>query len=75
MTQEIQTTANVMNKANVSVGFFSLESFELTQRMAKLLSTSDLVPQNFRGNISNCSIALNMAARIDADPLMVMQNL
>jgi hypothetical protein len=59
----------------VTMGFNSLQSFELMQRGAKLLTASDLVPQQFRGNLANCVIALNMANRIGADPLMVMQNL
>lgn len=59
----------------VRPGFSDLRSFELAQRAAKLLAASDLVPQQFRGNLANCVIALNMANRIGADPLMVMQNL
>ncbi len=49
--------------------------FELAQRAGKLLAASDLVPQQFRGNLPNCVVALNMAQRLDADPLMVMQNI
>lgn len=58
-----------------SVGFLDTESFELMQRVAKPLSSSSLVPQQYRGNIPNCMIALNMASRMNADPLLVMQNL
>lgn len=49
--------------------------FELAQRAGKLLAASDLVPQQFRGNLPNCVVALNMAQRLSADPLMVMQNI
>ncbi len=49
--------------------------FALAQREAKALSTSSLVPKEFAGNVSNCLIAMNLAKRIGADPLMVMQNL
>lgn len=59
----------------VSMGFGTLQSFELMQRAAKLLASSTLVPKEYQGNLSNCVIALNMAQRIGADPLMVMQNL
>lgn len=55
--------------------FSSNENFETAQRIAKMLSSSDLVPKEFKGNIANCVIALNMANRIGADPLMVMQHL
>lgn len=61
--------------ANVIPGFGSLESFELAQRAATLLAKSSLVPKEYRGDLPNCVIALNMASRMDADPLMVMQNL
>jgi hypothetical protein len=61
----------------VSPGFGDLASFELLQRGAKLLSASPLVPEIYRGpdGIPSCVIALNMALRMNADPLMVMQNL
>ena len=76
----------------VTPGFGSLQSFELAVRQAKLLSSSTLVPAQYRGVIEkkrgkdviyeendnaipNCVIAMNMATRMGADPLMVMQNL
>jgi hypothetical protein len=57
------------------VGFHSSESFALLQRAGTLLASSTLVPKEYQGNLPNCVIALNMATRIGADPLMVMQNL
>ena len=59
----------------VTVGFDTLAGFELTQRVAKMFSMSSLMPKDFQGNLANCAIALNMAARLGADPLMVAQNL
>ncbi|MCG9054748.1 recombinase RecT [Laribacter hongkongensis] len=59
----------------VSVGLTNLQGFELAQRAAKLLASSTLVPKEYQGNLPNCVIALNMAQRVGADPLMVMQNL
>lgn len=56
-------------------GFGSLQSFELIQRVAKGLASSELVPKSYQGNIASCMIALDMAQRIGAAPLMVMQNL
>jgi hypothetical protein len=55
--------------------FTDVESFEFAQRAAKLLSISDMVPKEYRGNLANCVIALNLAARMGIDPLQVMQNL
>jgi hypothetical protein len=60
---------------DVHAGLTTLAGFELAQRAAKLLASSTLVPKEYQGNLSNCVVALNMAARIGADPLMVMQNL
>ena len=57
------------------MGFYSGASFALLQRVARVLSESTLVPERYRGNLSNCMIALNMSSRLRADPLMVMQNL
>lgn len=50
-------------------------NFEHAQRVAKMLSASDLVPKNFQGNVQNTLIALELSNRIGASPLMVMQNL
>lgn len=54
---------------------FSVGGFEHAQRVAKMLASSDLVPASYKGNIQNTMIAMEMANRIGASPLMVMQNL
>lgn len=59
----------------VSMSFFNMDGFELMQRIAKAFAASDLVPKQYQGNLPNCMIALDMAQRIGANPLMVMQNL
>ncbi|WP_193531692.1 hypothetical protein [Roseateles aquatilis] len=59
----------------VRAGFFDLAGFELLQRVAKAFATSTLVPVAYQGNVANCMIALNLARRLGADELMVMQNL
>lgn len=50
-------------------------AFEHAQRIAKALAASDLVPTQYRNNISNTLIALEMSNRMSASPLAVMQNL
>ena len=70
MENEIQ----VMKPAQLQF-FGSSEGFELCQRMAKVFSTSSLVPTQYQNNMSNCIIAMEMASRIGASPLQVMQNL
>lgn len=45
-------------------------------RMAKMLSSSALVPQDtYRNSPENCLVAIDMANRMGISPLMVMQNL
>lgn len=51
------------------------KKFEVLQRKAKMLVSSTIVPETYRGNIGNCIIALEMAERMGTPPLMVMQNL
>lgn len=60
----------------ISNNFFSTpQLFEHAQRVAKIFSSSDMVPKRYQNNIGNCIIALEMANRIGASPLLVMQNL
>lgn len=49
--------------------------FELAQRKAQVYAQSTLVPERYRNNVGNVLIAENMANRMGADTLMVMQNL
>lgn len=59
----------------VMPGFNSNSSWELAQRIGKAFAASSLVPESYRGNLANCIVALEMANRMGASPLMVMQNL
>lgn len=63
------------DQAPVRAGFFDAQSFELMQRVAKGFASSTLVPKEYQGNVANCMIAINMAQRIGADPMQVMQSL
>lgn len=74
MTKE-DVEGQLQQRDDTVIGFGNARGFELMQRAAKLLSASTLVPKDYQGNLANCVVALNMANRIDADPLMVMQNL
>lgn len=56
-------------------GFDTAAGFDLIQRTAKLFAASDIVPTQFKGNLPNCVIAVDMALRMGANPLMVCQNL
>lgn len=57
--------------------FSNADTFDHAQRVGKMLSTSNMVPAAYQGNqgIGNCIIALDIAQRVNANPLMVMQNL
>jgi hypothetical protein len=50
-------------------------AFELAQRQAKALQTSDLLPTQFKSNLGNILIALEYAKRLDMPPLAVMQSM
>lgn len=55
--------------------FSGADNFELVQRMAKMLSASKLVPQQFQGNIADCVLGIEMANRMKAPVLSVLQNM
>jgi len=63
------------NKTELTQPAAPLSQFEQAQRQAKALSASDLVPQQYKNNVANTLVALEIANRIGASPLMVMQNL
>jgi hypothetical protein len=65
---------DMANEAQV-MGFDSGRGFLHLQRVAAVFSKSKMVPKQFQDNIPDCCIALNLARRLNADELMVMQNL
>jgi len=73
---EKELTVKEQPTSNMLV-FGSQSNFEQAMRMAKCLSSSSIVPEIYRGEtgLANCIIALEMANRIGASPLLVMQNL
>ena len=52
-----------------------VQAFELLQRKGKMYAASKLVPKAYQNNPADCSIANEMAGRLKADPMAVMQNL
>ena len=62
--------------ANLEGGIYSSsDTFNLAYQMAKGLSQSTLVPQQFQNNPANCLIALEQSNRLNISPMAVMQNL
>lgn len=65
------------------VNFFDPTQFETMQRVCKMFASSELVPDMYKVSdknpiekaVSNCMIAIEIAQRIGASPLMVMQNM
>ena len=62
-----------------------VKQFEATMRIARMYAVSSFIPDSYKFKnkqpldaqsvIANCTIALEMATRMQANPLMVMQNL
>lgn len=84
--QPVQAQTNAVATFN----FFDPVQFETMQRVCKLFSSSELVPDMYRTDLTlkdgkainpeskamaNCMIAIEMAQRIGASPLMIMQNM
>lgn len=75
MSKETQLTVQESRELLLSPAYQAQKNFEMQQRMAQMYVQSTIVPQAYRGNIGNCVIAIDMAQRMQANPLMVMQNL
>ena len=71
--QTLITATSENYNANRSL-FFDIQQFADGQRMATLLSQSKLIPESFRGNLPDCVIILELAQRLGASPLAIMQN-
>lgn len=71
---ELRGTTKPVDPA-IRAGFDTVGGFDLIQRTAKLFASSNIVPTQFQGNLPNCVIAVDMALRMGANPLMVCQNL
>lgn len=67
----------------VTFNFFDPTQFETMQRVCKMFANSELVPDMYKVSdknpidkaTANCMIAISIAMRIGADPLMIMQNM
>lgn len=80
---ENNTALATQKTAVAQFNFFDPEQFATMQRVATMFCTSELVPDMYKVSaenpkekaISNCIIAIDIANRIGANILMVMQNL
>lgn len=71
------TQLNTQENPVIRLDMNTVQGLEGLQRAARLFSSSSLVPKQYQGaqGLANCVIAMNMATRMNADPLMIMQNL
>jgi len=72
---EVQVLQNRDTEFALSPVGQTIKKFEVVQRMATMYSQSTIIPDTYKGNIGNCAIALDIADRMNAAPLMVIQNL
>lgn len=91
MAQNDNLPAIQQAQTPATFNFFDPVQFETMQRVCKLFSSSELVPDMYKTNLTpdkdgkptnpenkamaNCMIAIEMAQRIGASPLMIMQNM
>lgn len=74
-TPEQQPAITEPKSAALVSPFSNSSAFESAQRMAKALASSSLVPKEYRGDVANCLIAMEVASRIGVSVLPAMQNL
>ena len=60
-----------MNVTNIWV---DKDAFEQTQRVAIMLSKSQMIPEKYQNKPQDCFVAIEMAARAGLSPLAVLQN-
>src|SRR5674476_222055 len=90
MTDLKNAPAVLEPKTTTAFDFFNPVQFETMQRVCKMFSSSELVPDMYKTDLAlkdghavnpenkamaNCMIAIEMAQRIGASPLMIMQNM
>ncbi len=74
--------SNIVKSETQALNLFNPEEFKGLLNVAEYFSKSDLVPKQYQAvagaeqkAIANCVIAFDMAQRMQANPLMVMQNM
>lgn len=74
MAEEIE---KINDNNEIVAGFQTMQGFELLQRQGKMLSQCSMLPDNFKNNIPDCAIALEMSARMGyaVSPLLILQSI
>ncbi len=71
--EELHPVAIMPEMKGISM-WADVASFEAAQRMAMLLAKSDIVPQNYKGKVADCVVAIDIANRMGLPPISVMQS-
>jgi len=80
---ENQQLVKASSQPQMAINFFDPVQFDTVQRVCRLFAYSELVPDMYKVTdknsetkaIANCMVAIEMAFRIGASPLAVMQNM
>lgn len=83
LTKAKGTAITTPPAAQSHFNFFDAQQFDVMQRVCKMFASSELVPDMYKAGdknppekaVANCMIAIEVAQRIGASPLMVMQNM
>lgn len=77
-TKDLQKTedraAVVVQDTGMFANLLDTNRFKQMYSIAKLFAASELVPTQYQGHPANCMVALQMAFRMQVDPMMFMQN-
>lgn len=74
MGQELMVKNETNNAVSTDI-LSDFNAFENAQRIGKVLSQSQIIPQSYQNNLPNVIVALEIAARNKLSPIVVMQNL
>lgn len=66
---------NQVMKSENEVSMFNLNGLSAMMKLSATLAEATIIPETFQKKPANVLIALNMAQRMNADPLMIMQNM
>lgn len=70
--QETELMPSVPQTQNL---LMNTKALAMISRLADRYANSNMVPDTYKGKPDNCFLALELAARMDVSPVLVMQNL
>ncbi len=72
--QKVEKTSVVVQDSGMFANLLDTNRFKQMYAVSKLFAASELVPAQYQGHPANCMVALQMAFRMEVDPMMFMQN-